>query len=213
MQTFTKKLVIEKRSSQINAIDGNYVIRKGGIMMNKKYTKIDFLAGNTIDSAVKELVNYRKKGLLAYGEFNGVTLYSDTVTMDKAYKEITGKTKSEFDKKQQEWKENYERQKKEHKDKNPELSKFWMEKGREVLTQDKWEFWDEIVPIRLADLYHGMELGACLDIVSILNNNGTFDEAKAKIENQGHSGMSFGLVCAMVKEFSSRGNEFVEYVR
>lgn len=181
--------------------------------MDKKYTKIEFLAGNTIESAVKELINYKKQGLLAYGEFNGVTLYSDTVTMDKAYKEITGKTKSEFDREQQEWRENYERQKKKHEDKIPELSKFWMEKGREVLTQDKWEFWDEIVPIRLADLYQGMELGACLDIVSILNNNGTFDEAKAKIEGQGHSGMSFGLVCAMVKEFSSRGNEFVEYVR
>lgn len=181
--------------------------------MDKKYTKIEFFAGNTIDSAVKELINYREQGIFVCGEFNGVTLYSDTVTMDKAYKEITGKTKSEFDKEQQEWKENYDRQKKEHEDKIPELSKFWMVKGREVLAQDKWEHWDQIVPIRLNDLYRGMELGACLDIVSILNNNGTLDEAKEKIENQDHSGMSFGLVCAMVKEFSNRGHEFVGYVR
>lgn len=58
-----------------------------------------------------------------------------------------------------------------------------------------------------------MELGACLEIVEILNNNNSLDEAKTKIESQGNSGMSFGLVCAMVKEFSDRGNEFVEYVR
>ncbi|MNT82855.1 hypothetical protein D3C72_2226450 [compost metagenome] len=58
-----------------------------------------------------------------------------------------------------------------------------------------------------------MELGACLDIVNILNNNGPLDEAKKTIESQGHTGMSFGLVCAMVKEFSDRGEEFVNYVR
>jgi len=58
-----------------------------------------------------------------------------------------------------------------------------------------------------------MELGACLEIVKILNNNGPLDEAKAKTESQSHSGMSFGLVFSMVKEFSERGNEFVEYVR
>ena len=38
-------------------------------------------------------------------------------------------------------------------------------------------------------------------------------QAKKEIENQNHSGMSFGLVCAMVKEFCSRGQEFVEYVK
>lgn len=181
--------------------------------MDKKYEKIDFYAGNTIEQAVNELLSYREKGELACGEFNGVTLYSDTVTMDSAYQEITGKTKSEFDKAQQKWKDNHGRQKKEHEEKIPELSMVWMEKGREILTEDRWEYWDKIVPIRLNDLYQGMELGACLDIVSILNNNGTLDEAKEKIESQGHSGMSFGLVCAMVKEFSDRGNEFVKYVR
>lgn len=180
---------------------------------NKKYLKVEFYAGSKIENAVKELLDYKFKGKLACGEFNGVTLYSDTVTMDDAYKAITGKTKGEFDKEQQEWRENYERREQEHKNEIPELSKVWMKKGRKILTEDKWEFWDKIVPIRLGDLYHGMELGHCLDIVNILNNNGTLDEAKEKIESQGHSGMSFGLVCLMVREFSERGKEFVEYVR
>ena len=58
------------------------------------------------------------------------------------------------------------------------MTKVWLEKGREVLAEDKWELWDKIVPIRLGDLYRGMELGNCLDIVTVLNNNGTLDEAK-----------------------------------
>jgi predicted nuclease with TOPRIM domain len=181
--------------------------------MGRMYEKIEFFAGNTIEQAVNQLLNYKAQGKLVCGEFNGITLYSDTVTMDSAYKEITGKTKAEFDKGQQEWKDNYDKQKQEHEEKIPELTKVWMEKGREVLTEDKWEYWDKIVPIRLNDLYQGMELGNCLDIVNILNNNGTLDEAKEVIENQGHSGMSFGLVCAMVREFCDRGSEFVECVR
>lgn len=181
--------------------------------MDIRYKKIEFFAGNTVEQAVNELFGYREKGQLVCGKFNGVTLYLDTVTMDSAYKEITGKTKSEFDKERQEWRENYKRKEQEHKDRIPELSKVWMEKGRDILTEDKWELWDEIVPIRLRDLYHGMELGNCLDIVKILNNNGTLDEAKEIIEIQCHSGMSFELVCAMVKEFCDRGNEFVSYVR
>lgn len=181
--------------------------------MNKKYEQVEFFAGSTVEEAVNELLNYKQKGKLVCGEFNGVVLFSDLVTMDSAYQQITGKTKPEFDKSQREWKDNYDKQKKEHNERIPELSRVWMKKGREILTEDKWEYWDQIVPIRLNDLYRGMELGACLDIVNVLNNNGTLDEAKETIESQGHSGMSFGLVCAMVKEFSDRGNEFVEYVR
>jgi hypothetical protein len=181
--------------------------------MDKNYRKIEFSCGSDIEDAVKKLLDYKEKGILTYGEFNGVTLYSDIVTMDVAYKTITGKTKAEFDKAQQEWREDYDRKEREHKESIPSLSEEWMKKGREILTEDKWEYWDKIVPIRLGDLYHGMELGCCLDIVKILNNNGTLDEAKMEIENQNHSGMSWGLVCSMVREFCSRGNEFVEYVR
>ena len=181
--------------------------------MNKNYRKIEFELGSNIEDAVNKLLYYGRRNVLVYGEFNGHKLYSDTVTMDEAYKEITGKTKAEFDSLQQEWRENYERQKKEHKEKIPSLIEEWMQKGREILIEDKWEYWDKIVPIRLNDLYQGMELGCCLDIVKILNNNGTLDEAKKEIENQNHSGMSFGLVCAMVKEFCNRGQEFVEYVK
>lgn len=180
--------------------------------MNKNYEKIDYV-GNTIEQAVNSLLRYNKQGKLICTEFNGTMLYSDTVTMDGAYKSITGKTKAEFDKAQQEWKEEYDRKEKEHQESIPSLTEVWKQKGREVLSEDKWEYWDKIVPIRLGDLYHGMELGCCLDIVKILNNNGTLDEAKAMIESQNHSGMSWGLVCNMVRTFCDRGHEFATYVK
>lgn len=181
--------------------------------MNKNYKLIHFNCGSDVEEAVNKLLKYKDKGILACGNFNHVTLYSDTVTMDDAYIEIVGETKAELDKKQREWRENYEKEKREHQERIPELSKMWIKKGKEILTEDKLEYWNKIVPIRLGDLYEGMELGCCLDIVKILNNNGTFDEAKQEIENQGHSGMSHGLVCSMVKEFCVRGSKFVDYIQ
>ncbi len=65
--------------------------------MDKKYEHVEFLPGSTIEYVVNELLGYREKGKLAFAKFNGVTLYSDTVTLDSAYREITGKTKTEFD--------------------------------------------------------------------------------------------------------------------
>jgi len=186
---------------------------RGDFIMDKKYRKIEFECGCNIEEAVNKLMYYGRRNVLVYGEFNGHPLYSDTVTLDGAYKEIIGKTKAELDKSQQEWKENYEKEEREFEESIPSLSEVWMQKGKEILSEDKWEYWDQIVPIRLGDLYNGMELGCCLDIVKILNNNGTFYEAKEMIENQNHSGMSYGLVCSMVKEFCDRGKEFVEYVR
>lgn len=158
------------------------------------------------------MLEYKEKNILACGEFNGTSLYSDTVTMDGAYKEIIGKTKEEFDTSQRKWKENSEKREAEFKESIPSLSEEWKAKGRQVLDESKWDYWDEIVPIRLSDLYHGMELGCCLNIVKILNDNGSLDDAKREIENQGHSGMSFGLVRTMVKEFCNRGSEFASYV-
>lgn len=61
--------------------------------MDKQYVEVEFYPGSTIGECVDELLEYKKKGKLAFGVFNGHKLYSDTVTLDSAYKEITGKTK------------------------------------------------------------------------------------------------------------------------
>ena len=65
--------------------------------MGKIYEKINFRLGSSVEEAVNELLNYKDNGHLVSGNFNGVTLYSDTVTMDSAYLEITGNNKKDFD--------------------------------------------------------------------------------------------------------------------
>ena len=177
-----------------------------------QHRKIEFGFGN-IESAVKELARYKERGELVYGEFNGQKLYSDTDDLDSSYKKITGLTKAEFDEAERVRNEEYKAEEKRHKEAIPELTKEWVEKGKAILDEKYLEAWNKCVPIRLGDLYRGMELGATLDIVKELNAGCELQKAKEIIESQGHSGMSFGLVCSMVKSFCDRGQEFVNYAR
>lgn len=172
-----------------------------------EYYELDYW-GN-LEGAVEKLLQWRDtyNNRKAKIEFNGHWLYSDTVTMDKAYLEVLGKSKADFDKEQDEWKENLKKREEEHKQKIPQLTKEWIEKGHQVLEQKFWDAWDKCVPIRLNDLYEGMELGMCLDIVRTINEK-TLEEAVEVMKNQGHSGMSWGLMKSMVKSFSDKGEKF-----
>jgi hypothetical protein len=181
--------------------------------MEKNYKKIELGIGSNIDFAIKELSQYKERGELVYGEFNGQKLYSDVDDLDSAYQKITGKTKAEYDEEVEKRHKEYQEEERRHKESIPELTKEWIEKGNTVLDEKYHELWAKCVPIRLNDLYRGFELGACLDIVKELNAGCELEVAKGTIEKQGHSGMSFGLVCSMVKSFCDRGSEFVSFVR
>lgn len=181
--------------------------------MEKIYRDIEFMPGCNIESAVNELFGHKYRGELVCGSFNGQMLYSDIDTMDSAYKKVTGKTKAEFDEVQRKQQAEYEAENKRHEEAIPKLTEEWIKKGNAVLDKKHHELWAKIVPMRLKDLYKGFELGACLDIVKELNDGCELEKAKGMIEEQRHSGMSFGLVCSMIKEFSDRGAEFVTYAR
>jgi hypothetical protein len=178
----------------------------------KNYKEIDFSLGGSIETAINLLKSYNDKGELACGSFNGKLLFSDIDDLDSAYKKITGKTKAEFDTAQKNEHDEYLENERKHKEAIPKLTKEWIEKGNAILDKKYHELWAKCVPIRLDDLYQGMELGACLEIVKPLNEGCSFEEAKTIIEKQGHSGMSYNLVKAMVKSLCDRGEEFVSYL-
>ncbi len=65
------------------------------------YKKITIKPGSSVEQAVNKLLEYKNSGKVVFAELNGKILYSDTVTMDNAYLEITGMTKAEFEKAKQ----------------------------------------------------------------------------------------------------------------
>lgn len=174
-----------------------------------EYIEIDFDCGLSIKDSVKLLHSKAEvTGKKYFGEFNGHKLTSD-MTVDEAYIKCIGKTFKEFKNEQEKMRQDLIRREEERKKKIPELTKYWIKKGHKVLSQDKWDEWDRCVPIRLGNLYEGMELGQCLDIIKTVKD----DSIAAGIEvmkNQGHSGMSWGLMKSMIYTFCDCGNEFVE---
>lgn len=183
------------------------------IIDGKDYRELEVFAGTTIEEAVDLLKQHNEAGELVYINFNENILCSDTVTLDGAYKAITGMTQEEFKAKERARREEFEREEAEHKKKIPELTEKWKEEGHKILDKKYWGLWDQVVPIRLSDLYRGMELGCTLDLVKRLNDGCDFSEAKEIFEKQGHSGMSAHLMFSMLVSFCDRGAEFVEAIR
>lgn len=181
--------------------------------MEKQYKKIELVWGCSLEQAVVELVSRGAKKEFVCADFNGTMLYSDTVGLDSAFLETTGKTYFDKINEREENRQRRIKEEKEYQESVPSLVDDWIQKGNEILDVKYQARWKDIVPMRLSDLYHGMELGATLEIVSVLNSGCTLEDAKTMIYNQNHSGMSYGLVRAMVREFCDRGNEFSEYVK
>jgi len=177
-----------------------------------RYEIVEMYAGADVSQAVRILKEKEKEGAHAKTVFNGEWLYSDVDSEDDMYIKITGRTKEEHKLMMKKELDEIKKRKEEHEKNIPRLEEEYKRKGREVLAEDKWEHWDKVVPVRLRDLYKGMELDNLLEIETLLLNGGTLEEAKDVLYTQGHSGMSFSLVRQMIKEFSFRGQELYDYL-
>lgn len=183
-------------------------------MAKIKSIEIEFMGGDTIDDAIKELkATANKYRTVVSGSFNGKMINCD-MTVDEAYKLVTGKSKEELEAAFRKQQEEFKRAEEEHEIKIPSMTDEFRKKARGVVREEKLSKWDEIVPIRLGDLYRGIELEHTLTLVKMLDiDKCHVEEAKKEFYKQGHSGMSAGLIFVMMKEFCIRGKEFVEYLR
>lgn len=151
-----------------------------------------------------------------YGWFRDYKVCSNE-TIEDVYKKIYGKSKEEKVAEWAKFREEYDLKEQEHKAAIPALTEEYRAKARGVIPEESLELWDKIVPIRLWDLYHGMELDCWLELISVLN-----DESKTKEERfaeckrlhiaQGHSGMSWNLVLSGLCQLHKLGKDCAEYI-
>lgn len=175
--------------------------------------KIEFYPGINLDKAYQEL----QDNAPSYGEFNEKTLYS-TDSLDEVFVKVTGKSKVEHDEYIRKIREEYERKEAEFKAKIPKLTADYRKRARGIIPEEHLEYWDEIVPIRLNDLYHGMELDCLLELVAVLNDTSKkelerFEMCRSLFSKQGHSGMSAGLVFMGLTCLHPLGEMLVSYIK
>lgn len=180
--------------------------------------EIDLFAGTNLDEAIDWLKKEaEKEGEPCFVKFNGKILYS-TDTIDEAYIKVIGKTKAEFEDEQRKWKEEYDRAEREHRARIPQLTEKYRNEARGLVLDSELEYWDKIVPIRLGDLYHGMELQQVLDCCKIMRDESLvlaerLEKAYDVFMAAGHSGMSANLTMAMLARFCPHGAELAEACR
>lgn len=182
--------------------------------LKKQYKEIQLPALRYLSQAIEYVrtINPNIIGTnLVYTMFNGHPIYSDNLDVDEIYSRVCNNTGN----KQKEIELDYEKAEKEFQKKIPTLAKKYNALAKGVIADDKLDQWYEIVPVRLRDLYHGMELDATLEIIKELNkatdSNNHFAEAKNIFGKQDHSGLSYGLMYAMLNMFAPNGVEFVKY--
>ena len=173
--------------------------------------------GGTIDSCLKrlrEMAAAEKSGEVLKADFNDKYILS-TDTDDDAYQRLLGMTKAEHEEKMRKWREEREAAQKAYETSIPELTERYRKEARGIIIESELEYWDEIVPIRLGDLYRGMELQQTLDCAKVMRDETLSREDRLRkayriFNDAGHSGMSASLTMAMLRRFCPDGNELAD---
>lgn len=164
--------------------------------------------GSTLEEVVRALIQFRAKGEDVYFDFNGTVLKSSDVTFDNAYLAVTGMTYTECQENEKRRIEKWKQEDEEYKKSIPNLRKQYLVDSLHLIAPEQIDEWVKVMDARLSDLYKGFDLASAIEIMKALDGGASIETAKNIIDNQGHSGMSYGVVRLVVKQFSPRGQEF-----
>lgn len=164
--------------------------------------------GNTIQNALnklKQLSNLYDNEIEYYCKFNGYELTS-SMTLNDATMLVAGVNEETLNDLYKQLSNTIDTPK-------FDIIKDYRSRARGIIREDKLKQWDDIVPIRVDDIYNGSELGSTLTLVKMLDiDDASFTVVKAEFISQNHSGISTNLMFQLLKEFSIYGEEFVDFI-
>ena len=170
--------------------------------------KIELCAGYSIDTAVKRLLEAKAEGKHVFCDFNGVKLYSDSVTLDSAYTEICGCTKAEWDERLKkdiaESEKRMEEDRKRATDNIPNV----IERGKSLIYPFRHEEWAMLVEADANGDYCGLITTDAIEIMTAIEEEKTVGELVEMFKEQGHSGWSASLTRNVIMTYSRNGYPF-----
>ena len=171
-------------------------------------------AKRTIDDTVKMLLEYQQKGEDVYCEFNGHILHSNDITVDKAYLEITGETKEEFEKGKQEILEKAREKSNNYLSKKEENANRWYIQGKNYIYPERDREWLEFCQVEAEDIVYGDSIiEYVLDLMrQLATNNNIYWIADNFNKDENMSGIAAIIIESMVLKFSKKGVEFAKLV-
>ena len=183
-----------------------------GEMTRENAAEIDEWMGN-LDTAIDRLMEYQRNGRSVYVNFNGHKLYSCDITVDGAYKEVIGMTKEESIKAREESRRAWELKRKEEKERAERKIPEWIKKGEKSIFEERFEDWKYYVETSARQgMYAGSDIEDTLEIMDMINSGASFEDIEKKLEEQGYSGNSYGIVTKNLLHFAKNGPDFYETV-
>lgn len=158
------------------------------------------------EEAVKVLQEYKEKGERVIYNFNGWILDSENITMDGAYKQITGKTKAEYEKAEEANLEkeqaNLEKEQAEERAWAEQRIPEWLERGEKLIPADKKKAWEEHVKRNATDKFSVVNaIEKVLTVMEKVASGTTQEELEELLAEQGHTGFSYQVMRSTIKEF------------
>ena len=161
-----------------------------------------------LEGVVEELLEYNKQGRRVSFDFNGHMLYSDTVTMDKAFRLVLGVSKADHDREQEEKANRMRRLATWVPKQEPNFDNPWIQKGRAVLHPYYWRFWDEHTNTILQHPKVQPQYDVALQLIKDLNNGAALNNVLDRLMQLKLRAPLENLVVAIVEEFCDRGRDF-----
>lgn len=172
-------------------------------MPDSNYSEIKIPAGCSLKTAVQLLISKTVlNDELVFCEFEGVKLYSDTVSLDSAYKQITGKSYQEYELASS---------------LSPEekMINDMIARGHRVIIESKWPEWDDYVPCSVNGIYAGKDIKGSLEIMESLSNDNseTGMRAACKILKQyDYNSTLVKIIQHIVYQYYADGSKFINTI-
>ena len=171
--------------------------------MFRKRIKVDDF--NDIDLVVSKLLDCKLKGNRAYCIYRGVKLYSDNITLDKAYLLFTGYTKDDYLRKKVEEEKKY----------NENIDSFineLYERGKKIIYPHAHKSWYTRVFKSVNSSYRGQDVICALEIMEALESGCSFEDVKPIVDNIGDVEYSKSIINAIVFNFSRFGPDYFLFI-
>lgn len=170
--------------------------------------EIILCAGDSLDVAVVKLLKAKDEGKHAFCDFNDVKLYSDNVTLDSAYIEVCGCTKTEWEEKLKKSVEESKKRMEEKRENTIENISNLIERGKALIYPFRHEEWAKLVEADVNGDYSGLITTDALEIMTAIEEEKTIEELLEIFDKQDHSGWTASLTRNVIMTYSKNGYPF-----
>lgn len=148
-----------------------------------------------------------------YYEFEDKIYYTLLDDEESCYKRVTGISRDEFIKQEEEYKEKLHNKMAKIK-KQMALNNMpqWIEDGNKLIYPQKQKDWKDLIELRIEGEPYGKDVAIAIQVMKSLESDGDFQTAYDIIKERNLSGSEYSSVLSLVVNFYKKGTAFYRFI-